>query len=257
VGLLDGKAILITGGARGIGAATAANCAVEGASVIICDLNEAQGAETARTINSRGGNASYMHSDIGDEKSVDNLFASIRSKYGRLDGAVNNAGIEVAPASTPDVSMADFDKIMRINLRGTFLCLREELRLMRESRCGSVVNISSVAGLDGINNSIVYNASKHAVVGMTKCAALDMGALGIRVNSVAPGATQTEMVDDYFKQIPRAREIVTKKIPMQRIARPNEIAEAVCWLLSDKSSFVSGHTVVVDGGMLAGRMYID
>lgn len=118
------------------------------------------------------------------------------------------------------------------------------------------MNISSVAGLDGINNSVVYNSSKHAVVGMTKCAAMDVGSLGIRVNSIAPGATQTEMVEEYFKQIPNARQIVVNKIPMQRIAKPSETAEAICWLLSDRSSFVSGHTLVVDGAMLAGRMYI-
>jgi len=256
MGLLDGKVVLVTGGARGIGAATALCCAQEGATVVTCDLNETKGADTIAKIAAVGGSAKFVPADISDDASVQQLFSVIHSTYGRLDGAVNNAGIGVPLTSTPDVSMSDFDKLMRVNLRGTFLCLREELRLMREQKRGSVVNISSVAGLDGINNSIVYNASKHAVVGMTKCAAMDMGPHGVRVNSIAPGATNTEMGEEYFKKIPGALEVILKKIPMQRVANPSETAEAICWLLSDRSSFVTGQTIAVDGGMLAGRIYV-
>lgn len=253
--LLGGKVVLITGAARGIGAAAAARCADEGAIVILSDVNEAAGLETASRIVDHGGHASFIKADIADESSVMQLFANIAAKHGRLDGAVNNAGVEAPLTSTPDVVMADFDNLMRINLRGTFLCLREELRIMRDQRSGSVVNISSVAGLDGINGSIVYNASKHAVVGMTKCAAMDMGPLGIRVNSIAPGATRTEMADAYFKQMPGAMTTITAMIPMNRIAEPSETSEAIVWLLSDRASFVSGQTLAVDGGMLAGRIY--
>lgn len=256
MGLLDDKIILVTGAARGIGAATALTCAREGATVVVCDLNEAQGVGTVDKIKASGGSALFRRADIADEQSVEELFSAIHAACGRLDGAVNNAGIEVQLTPTPDVSMADFDKLMRVNLRGTFLCLRAELRVMREQRRGAVVNISSVAGLDGINNSIVYNASKHAVVGMTKCAAMDMGPHGVRVNSIAPGATKTEMAEEYFRQIPDALPVVLKKIPLNRIANPAETAEAICWLLCDRSSFVTGQTLAVDGGMLAGRIYV-
>ncbi|MDB5687591.1 MAG: hypothetical protein JWR77_2180, partial [Rhizorhabdus sp.] len=187
---LADKVVLVTGAARGIGAATALTSANEGATVILCDLDEQGGRDMAARI---GGTASFVRADIADEQSVEQLFAGIIAAHGRLDGAVNNAGIEIALAPVPDVSMADFDRLMWVNLRGTFLCLRAELRIMRAQRSGAVVNISSVAGLDGINGSIVYNASKHGVVGMTKCAAMDMGPHGVRVNSIAPGATRTEM----------------------------------------------------------------
>ncbi len=249
---LADKVVLVTGAARGIGAATALCCANEGAIVVLCDLDEQGGRETAARI---GGKASFVRADIADEESVETLFAGIIAAHGRLDGAVNNAGIEVPLVPVPDVSMADFDRLMRVNLRGTFLCLRAELRIMREQRSGAVVNISSVAGLDGINGSIVYNASKHGVVGMTKCAAMDMGPHGVRVNSIAPGATRTEMADAYFQQIPGALDMVRGMIPMDRIADPSETADAICWLLSDRSSFVSGQTLAVDGGMMAGRIY--
>lgn len=249
---LANKVVLVTGAARGIGAATALACANEGAIVVLCDLDEQGGRETAARI---GGAASFIRADIADEQSVEQLFADIIAAHGRLDGAVNNAGIEIALAPVPDVSMADFDRLMRVNLRGTFLCLRAELRIMRAQRSGAVVNISSVAGLDGINGSIVYNASKHGVVGMTKCAAMDMGPHGVRVNSIAPGATRTEMADAYFRQIPGALDMVRGMIPMDRIADPSETADAICWLLSDRSSFVSGQTLAVDGGMMAGRIY--
>ena len=251
-GALADKVVLVTGAARGIGAATARCCAAEGATVIICDLDEEAGRETARSIGPR---CTFVAADIADEQSVTQLIAGIVADHGRLDGAVNNAGIEVALTPAPDVSMADFDRLMSVNLRGTFLCLREQLKVMRERRSGAVVNISSVAGLDGINGSIVYNASKHAVVGMTKCAAMDMGPHGVRVNSIAPGATRTEMAEAYFRQMPSALEGVLGMIPMDRIADPSETAEAICWLLSDKASFVSGQTIAVDGGMMAGHIY--
>lgn len=247
--------MLVTGAARGIGAAAASCCAAQGAVVVICDIDEETGRKTAGDIIARGGRCSFIHTDITDESSVAQLFTGILAEHGRLDWAVNNAGIEVAMSATPDVSIADFDRLMSVNLRGTFLCLREELKLMREQRSGAVVNISSVAGLDGINGSIVYNASKHAVVGMTKCAAMDVGPYGVRVNSIAPGATRTEMAEAYFRQMPDALDAIRKMIPMDRIADPSETAEAIFWLLSDKASFVSGQTLTVDGGMMAGRIY--
>ncbi len=255
VGMLAEKVVLVTGAARGIGAATARACADDGAIVVICDLDRAAGEETAQSIAAQGGRCTFTHADIADEQSVSRLIAGIVADHGRLDGAVNNAGIEVALTPTPDVSMDDFDRLMAVNLRGTFLCLREQLKVMREQRSGAVVNISSVAGLDGINGSIVYNASKHGVVGMTKCAAMDMGPHGVRVNSIAPGATRTEMAEAYFRQMPSALEGVLAMIPMDRIADPAETAQAVCWLLSDKASFVSGQTMAVDGGMMAGHIY--
>jgi NAD(P)-dependent dehydrogenase (short-subunit alcohol dehydrogenase family) len=256
MGLLEGKVVLVTGASMGIGAATALACAQEGAQVITCARNEARGEAAIDAIRAAGGSARFIRADIGDEAEVDRMFAAIRADYGRLDGAVNNAAMEIALAPTADISLDDFDAIVRVNLRGAFHCLREELRIMREQGAGSVVNVTSVAGVDGIDNSGPYCATKHALVGLTKCAAMEMGKLGVRVNNVAPGATGTEMMDEHLSQIAGAMEIVLKKIPMDRIARPAETADSIVWLLSDRSSYITGQTILVDGGMMAGRLYV-
>jgi len=256
MGLLEGKVVLVTGASMGIGATTAMACAAEGASVVTCARSEAKGEAVAEKIRAAGGAARFIRADIAEDASVEALFATIRADYGRLDGAVNNAAVEVPLAATPDVTMSDFDTLMGVNLRGTFLCLREELRTMREQSAGSVVNVTSVAGVDGIDKNVVYCASKHAIVGMTKAAALDMGKHGVRVNSLAPGATRTEMMEEHLAQVPGAMDILLKKIPLRRTASTMEMADQVIWLLCDRSSYVTGQTILADGGMMAGRMYI-
>jgi len=255
VGLLDGKIILVTGASMGIGAATAATCAREGATVVTCARNEAKGAAVIDGIVAAGGAGRFVRADISDDAEIDHLFEVIMSEYGRLDGAVNNAAVDAPRARAPDVSMSDFDAVMRTNLRGTFYCLRHELRIMREQAAGSVVTITSVAGVDGIDASLVYASSKHALTGMTKCAAIDMGQHGVRVNCIAPGATRTEMMGEYLSQFPDAMNVLTKKIPLLRVASPEEMADSIVWLLSDRSSFITGQTILVDGGMMAGRAY--
>jgi len=256
MGLLEGKVVLVTGASMGIGAATAIACAQEGASVVTCARSEAKSQAVIEQIRAAGGTARFIRADIADDASLDALFAQIMADHGRLDGAINNAAMEVPLAPTPDVSMSDFDALMGTNLRGTFYCLREELKIMRTQKSGSVVNITSVAGVDGIDKNVVYCASKHAIVGMTKAAALDMGKYGVRVNSLAPGATRTEMMEAHLAQFPDAMEILFKKIPLARVASTEEMAQSIIWLLSDRSSYITGQTILVDGGMMAGRMYI-
>ena len=256
MGLLEGKVVLITGASMGIGAATARAAAKEGATVITCARNEAKGQAVIDAIKADGGAGRFIRADISDDASLDNLFAQIMAEHGRLDGAVNNAAMEVPLTTTPDVKMADFDALMATNVRGTFYCLRAETRIMREQTSGSVVNVTSVAGVDGIDGSVAYVASKHAIVGMTKSAAMDMGRFGVRVNNLAPGATRTEMMAEHLSQFPDAMTILLKKIPLNRVASPDETADSIVWLLSDRASYVTGQTILVDGGMMAGRMYV-
>lgn len=256
MGLLEDKVVLVTGASMGIGAATAMAAAKEGATVITCARNVDKGQAVIERIKAEGGAGRFIRADIADDASLDALFAQIMAEHGRLDGAVNNAAMEVPLTTTPDVEMADFDALMATNVRGTFYCMREELRIMRAQKSGSVVNVTSVAGVDGIDGSVAYVASKHAVVGMTKSAAMDMGKFGVRVNNLAPGATRTEMMAEHLAQFPDAMPMLLKKIPLDRVARPDETADSIVWLLSDRSSYITGQTILVDGGMMAGRMYV-
>lgn len=256
MGALDGKVVLITGASMGIGAATAAACAKEGAVVVTCARREDKGQAVVEKIRADGGRASFIRADISDDASLDALFAQVHAEFGRLDGLVANAAMEAPLAATPDVSMDDFDAVMGANLRGTFYCLRAACRIMREQESGSIVLVTSVAGVDGIDKNVVYVSSKHALTGMTKSAALDMGKHGVRVNALAPGATRTEMMEEHLAQVPNAMEVLLKKIPLRRVASTDEAAQGILWLLSDRSSYVTGQTILVDGGMMAGRMYI-
>ncbi len=256
MGLLEKKVVLVTGASMGIGAATALACAAAGATVVTCARNADKGQAVIERLKAAGGQGRFVQADISVDADLDRMFALILSEYGRLDGAVNNAAMEVPLTSTPEVKMADFDALMATNLRGTFYCMREELKIMREQRSGSVVNVTSVAGVDGIDGSVLYVASKHAIVGMTKSAAMDMGKFGVRVNNLAPGATRTEMMEEHLAQFPNAMDILLKKIPLGRVAQTDETAQSILWLLSDMASYVTGQTILVDGGMMAGRMYV-
>jgi NAD(P)-dependent dehydrogenase (short-subunit alcohol dehydrogenase family) len=250
---LEGKVVLVTGTTAGIGRATAILCAAEGATVIAAARRTDKGAETIAAIDKAGGSARFVTTDIGDEDSVNRLFALIEKDYGRLDGAVNNAAHQPPALELADTPLEVFDRAVAVNLRGTFMCMRHELRIMRAQRSGSVVNVSSTAGVIGILHSSTYTAGKHAIVGLTKSSALDMAPHQVRVNTVCPGGVRTEMFDQWAAAGgPERLQIMLNSNPMRRAADPKELAAAIVFLLSDAASFMTGHTMMVDGGMTAG-----
>lgn len=249
--LLD-KVILVTGASSGIGAEAARLFAQEGACVVLtarrADLLEAVTAEITAT----GGNATSVAADISEAAPVERVIAAVLDRHGRLDGAFNNAGISQGGAALADVEEARFDRVLAVNVKGVWLAMRAEIRAMLAAgRPGSIVNTSSVGGLRGGAGLSVYSASKHAVIGLTRSAAQEYGAHGIRVNVVAPGTTDTAMIAAWKRREPDITDRLNAATPLGRGGRPSEVAEAAAWLLSDRASYVSGATLTVDGGMLA------
>ncbi len=248
---LQDKVVLVTGGASGIGQVTAYALAQVGAKVVVADVNAAAGEATAQVIRDKGGDALFVATDVGDAAAVQYLIQTIVQTYGRLDCAFNNAGIEGAPTRTADASEADFDQIMRVNVKGVWLCMKYEIQQMVAQGGGAIVNTASVAGLVGAHSLPIYAASKHAVVGLTKSAAVEYARKGVRVNAVCPTVIRTPMVERGLAALPQFMEIVQQSIPMRRIGEPEEVAAAVLWLCSDASKFVTGATLTVDGGFTA------
>jgi NAD(P)-dependent dehydrogenase (short-subunit alcohol dehydrogenase family) len=243
-----GKVVLVTGGGGGIGRAAAQLLAREGAEVIVTGLDAAAGADTVRRIGADGGRGSYVRADLSQDGEIDALFASIERQYGKLDCAFNNAGVGGLPTPILNASVDLFDEIFTINSRAVWLCMQRELRLMRDRRGGSIVNNSSVHGTLGMPERSAYVASKHAVIGMTKAVALEMARSGIRVNCLCPGATKTPMFNRWADEVGDAAKGLNDLIPLGRPAEPEEMAAAVLWLLSDESSYLTGQTIIVDGG---------
>lgn len=248
---LQDKVILVTGGASGIGRVTAYALAQAGAKVVVADVNAAAGAETAQVIRDKGGDALFVATDVGDAAAVQHLIQTIVQTYGRLDCAFNNAGIEGVPTRTADASEADFDQIMRVNVKGVWLCMKYEIQQMVAQGDGAIVNTASVAGLVGAHSLPVYAASKHAVVGLTKSAAVEYARKGVRVNAVCPTVIRTPMVERGLAALPQFMDVVKQSIPMRRIGEPEEVAAAVLWLCSDAAKFVTGATLTIDGGFTA------
>ncbi len=249
---MEGKVALVTGAAAGIGRASAMALAREGATLCVSDINEAGAAETADLITAAGGSAMACRCDVRDPAEVKTMLAATVAAFGSLDAAVNNAGI--SGKFTQRMHEADdetFEKVLDVNLRGVWHCMRAELKQMLSQGSGVIVNIASVAGLIGAPKAADYTVSKHAVVGMTKSAALDYAKLGIRVNAVCPAYTDTAMVQGAIAGNPLMAAIMTRAIPMGRLGKAEEIAEAVLWLCSDAASFVTGHALVLDGGLVA------
>ena len=246
-----GKTVLVTGASSGIGRAAAVLLAGQGAHVIVSARREDRARQTVDAIREVGGAADFIAVDIAREASIDALFAEIERR-GPLHGALNNAGTEGEHSPLPDMPIEEFDRVMNTNVRGTWLCLRHEARLMRAQGHGSIVNVSSIAGVVGFAQSSAYTTSKHAVVGMTKSAALDFAASGIRVNCLCPGGTTTEMSERWVSRVPGGEAVVAQGVPMKRFGKPEELAATAVFMLSDAAAYMTGSIVVVDGGSTVG-----
>lgn len=245
---LADKAGLVTGAGSGIGRATAIRLAAAGAWVVVADFDEATALETVQLIVDAGGTAVPSVGDIANEADVAAMVALTTTRFGRLDFAHNNAGVMGSQCQLIDYSMEDFDRIVSINLRGTFLCMRAELQVMLAQGHGAIVNTASEAALKGSAADAVYTASKHAIAGLTKTAALECARRGVRVNAVCPGVILTGMMEAVAETNPAGYEKAKRLMPIGRYGHPDEIAEAVLWLCSDASSLVTGHLMAVDGG---------
>ena len=252
-GRVDGKVALVTGGASGIGRATALTFAREGAKLIIADMQEDGGQQTVHMIREQGGDATFVQVDVSRAVEVEAMVSATVETYGRLDCAHNNAGIGSRPrVRLHELSEEGWDQVMSINLKGVWLCMKYEILQMLLQGHGAIVNTASIMGLVGSwSRSGAYNASKHGVVGLTKTAALEYATAGIRVNAVCPGYIRTPLIAEALASNPEMEAQIIARHPVGRMGRPEEIAEAVVWLCSDAASFVTGHTMTVDGGYVA------
>ncbi len=241
------KVVIVTGGAVGIGGAIVEKFADRGANVVIADIKAEQGERLIDTLKKKGSEAEFIWTDVSDRSEVENLMEKTVERFGRLDYAVNNAGIEGDQADTAACTEANWDRVLEINLKGVWLCMKYEIRKMLQTGGGAIVNISSVAGLVGFRNLPAYTSSKHAIIGLTRTTALEFAQKNIRINAVCPGVIQTEMIDRVTGNDPEKRKQYESMEPIGRMGRPEEVAAAVVWLCSDEASFVTGQAVPVDG----------
>ncbi|QKW33004.1 glucose 1-dehydrogenase [Actinomadura sp. NAK00032] len=248
--LLDGRVAIVTGASRGIGRATARALHEAGAAVVLAARDGAALAELAAEIDAAGGRALAVPTDVTDPEAVERLVQRAVGEFGRLDAAVNNAaGGGHPPTPLAEVAVADFDSALAVTLRGVFLCMKHQIPAMLDTGGGAIVNMSSTAGLQAVGGLAGYVSSKFGLVGLTRTAALDYAEAGVRVNALAPGPIHTEQLERAGEQ---AREMAGRAMPMRRIGRPEEVAAAAVWLCSDAASFITGATLPIDGGKLAG-----
>lgn len=246
----ENKVALVTGAASGLGLATAKAFAEVGASVVLADWNKKEVKAAADDLASKGHKTLAVACDVSDDDQVEAMVKQTVATFGRLDAAHNNAGIQNVLAETADSPREDYDRVMAINLRGVWSCMKFELQQMRAQGSGAIVNCSSLGGLIGGNQRGTYHAAKHGVIGFTKSAALEYATRGIRVNDVCPGMIQTPMSDKMIAegQGPELDKMLNTFVPMKRLGRPEEIADAVVWLCSDRASYITGQSISVDGG---------
>jgi NAD(P)-dependent dehydrogenase (short-subunit alcohol dehydrogenase family) len=245
----EGKVALVTGAASGIGRAAALLLAREGARVVVADVDDAGGDATCRLVADTGGQASFVHADVGDAASVRALVETAVGRYGRLDCAFNNAGIASPFAPLADFTEDAWDRILTTNLKGVWLCLKYEIPIMRAQGRGSIVNTSSGTTMTTFVGAGPYAASKAGIIQLTRVAALECADAGVRVNCILPGMTRTPPIQRRFAANPAEEPEKLAQYPLGRIGTPEEIAEAAAWLLSDQSTFVTGHALVADGGV--------
>ena len=246
------QVVIITGGSSGIGRATAVALAKNGVKVTVAARRATEGEETVQLVKEAGSEGIFVKTDVTKEDDVQSLVEETVKVYGRLDYAFNNAGIEEMMTPLVEQTSDTFDQIMNVNVKGVWLSMKYEIpEMIRSGGGGAIVNMSSVAGVMGFPQMPIYIASKHAVLGLTKSAALECAKSGIRINAVAPGGVKTDMAKRVVEQNHQLLETLTSMHPIGRIADPEEIANAVVWLLSDKASFVLGHTLLIDGGMVS------
>ncbi|MEH1835757.1 MAG: SDR family oxidoreductase [Nostoc sp.] len=248
-GQFEGKVALVTGASSGIGRATAIAFASAGSKVVVASRRLAESEETVRLIKETGGEAIFVKTDVSNAAEVEALVNKTVKTYGRLDCACNNAGIGGNPGLiTDDMSEEDWDRLVNVNFKGTWLCLKYEIRAMLKQNSGAIVNVASVGAVVGVPGYAIYSATKGAVITLTRTAAIEYAKSGIRVNVVSPGATETDMLAslpvDLIAQLPTAH-------PIGRIGKPEEIAKTVVWLCSDATSFITGHNMMIDGGYTA------
>lgn len=247
--ILQGKVALVTGGTTGIGRATAIALGAAGAKVVFSGRRDAEGEKTAKLIRETGAECLYVQSDASNEEDIKALVLHTVATYGRLDCAFNNAGVESPVKPLHEQSIEEFDNLMAINVRGVFLCMKYEIEQMLTQGAGAIVNNSSVLGLIGLPGGSPYVASKHAVMGLTRSAALDYAKQGIRINAVNPGSIATEAFDRTLMKMGITADDLTAMVPMGRIAQAEEVALAVVFLCSDAASYITGQPLTIDGGV--------
>jgi NAD(P)-dependent dehydrogenase (short-subunit alcohol dehydrogenase family) len=246
---MKGQVALVTGAASGLGLATARAFAIAGASVVLADWNETEVNAAADKLAAEGYKNLAIKCDVSDDKQVEDMINKTVAVFGRLDAAYNNAGVQNELTGAADQTRDDFDRVTGVNFRGVWSCMKFELQQMRKQGNGAIVNCSSIGGILGGAKRGTYHGAKHGVIGLTKSAALEYAAQGIRINTVCPGLFQTSMSDQMIAAGQAAAlDAMLEQVPIGRLGRPDEIANAVLWLCSDAASMVVGHTLVVDGG---------
>jgi len=247
----EGKVALVTGGGSGIGRATALAFAREGADVCVIDINEARGKESVHLIENNYHKASFIKADVSATADVEEMANQVINTYGRLDFAFNNAGVQGPASLVADYTEQDWGRVIDVNLKGIWLCMKYEIPQMLKNGSGAIVNSSSVTGIVGSHSSPAYSASKHGIIGLTKTSALQYSKVGIRINAVCPSAIRTPMLEDILRSNPEKKARFIASVPIGRFGKPEEVAEAVIWLCSSEASFITGIAMPIDGGWTA------